>query len=137
VAASAPGGASGKCLCGAVSFAVRFPTKWVAHCHCSMCRRAHGAAFVSWVGVEEVTATIADPGSHLCWHQSSPGAERASCGRCGSPMFFRSQRWPGELHIALALFETELDRAPQRHVFYDTHVSWFEVNDSLPKKPAP
>jgi hypothetical protein len=131
------GGAGGKCLCGAVGFAVRFPTKWVAHCHCSMCRRAHGAAFVSWVGVEEATATIADPERLLRWYQSSPGAERGACGRCGSPMFFRSQRWPGELHIALAHFDTPVDRPPQAHAFYDAHVSWFEVNDSLPKKPAP
>lgn len=130
-------GASGKCLCGAVSFAVRFPTKWVAHCHCSLCRRAHGAAFVSWVGVEEGAATVADPERRLRWYASSPGAERASCGRCGSPLFFRSQRWPGDLHIALAHFDTPLDRAPQAHAFYDTHVSWFAVNDSLPKKPAP
>ncbi len=128
-------GAAGRCFCGAVRFAVPFPTKWVAHCHCSMCRRAHGAAFVSWVGVEEGTAAIEDPERLLRWYRSSPGAERASCGRCGSPMFFRSQRWPGELHIALALFEQPLDRAPQAHAFYDTHVPWLEIGDSLPKKP--
>ena len=40
--------ASGKCLCGAVRFRMRFPSKWVAHCHCTMCRRAHGAAFVTF-----------------------------------------------------------------------------------------
>ena len=131
------GGAGGKCLCGAVSFALRFPTIWIAHCHCSMCRRAHGAAFVTWVGAETASVSIVDPGSKLRWYRSSPGAERGSCSRCGSPLFFRSEKWPGELHIARANFDTELDRAPQAHAFYDTHVAWFEPNDSLPKKPAP
>ena len=131
------GGATGKCLCGAVSFAVRFPTKWIAHCHCSMCRRAHGAAFVTWVGVEAERASIADPGATLRWYQSSPEAERGSCSHCGSPLFFRSEKWPGELHIVRANFEGELDRAPQAHANYDTHVAWFAPNDSLPKKSAP
>jgi hypothetical protein len=41
------------------------------------------------------------------------------------------------MHVVVSNFEDALDRAPQAHVFYDTHVAWFEVNDSLPKKPAP
>ena len=37
----------GGCLCGDVRFTVDWPSKWIAHCHCSMCRRAHGAAYVT------------------------------------------------------------------------------------------
>ena len=44
--------AKGQCLCGAVQFEFDLPAKWCANCHCSMCRRAHGAPFVTWVGVE-------------------------------------------------------------------------------------
>ena len=43
----------GRCLCGGVRFAVAPPTLFFAHCHCRWCREAHGAAFVSWVGVAE------------------------------------------------------------------------------------
>ncbi len=49
-------------------------------------------------------------------------------------MFFQSMRWPGEMHVARALFTDPLDREPGAHVFYETHVSWLTVNDSLPKK---
>jgi hypothetical protein len=56
--------------------------------------------------------------------------------RCGSPLFFRSSRWPGEWHIVRANFTTSLDREPQVHAFYETHVSWFAVNDKLPKEPS-
>jgi hypothetical protein len=52
-------------------------------------------------------------------------------------MFFRSSKWPGELHIARANFADPVDRAPQAHAYYDTHVEWLTVNDGLPKKPAP
>jgi hypothetical protein len=42
---------SGGCLCGAVRFRVELPTLFCAHCHCSMCRRNHGAAYVTWFGI--------------------------------------------------------------------------------------
>jgi hypothetical protein len=129
--------AVGRCQCGAVRFAAHLPTKWVAHCHCTMCRRAHGAAFVTWVGVADTSFELTDPDGVLRWYASSPGAQRGFCSRCGSMLFFRSQRWPGETHVVRASFDSELDREPQVHVFYDTRVSWFEVNDALPKRPPP
>lgn len=133
----APGEAGGECLCGAVRFSAALPSEWVAHCHCSQCRRAHGAAFVTWVGVRDERARIDDPHHQLRWHASSAQAERGFCGRCGSPMFFRSSRWPGELHIARALFTTAIDREPQQHAYHDTHVDWVQLGDTLPRKPAP
>jgi hypothetical protein len=129
--------ASGQCLCGAVGFAIDMPTKWVAHCHCSLCRRAHGAAFVTWVGVNDNQFTLNDPGGALKWFHSSPEAERGFCAQCGSTLFFRSSRWPGEMHIVRANFADPIDRKPQAHVFFDTHVDWLAIDDDLPKKPAP
>ena len=126
--------ASGGCLCGAVTFFVRFPTNWVAHCHCTICRRAHGAAFVTWVSAPEKQFSPSDPEAQLRWYRSSREGERGFCSRCGSSLFFRSPQWPGEVHIARANFTSELDRAPQVHGYYETHVDWFEVNDRLPKE---
>ena len=102
-----------------------------------MCRRAHGAAFVTWVGLDEGRCRVEDSEGLVRWYASSPGAERAFCSRCGSSMFFRSKRWPGELHVVLANFTDPVDRAPQAHVFYDTHVGWLSIADDLPKKPPP
>jgi hypothetical protein len=130
--------ASGSCQCGAVRFECDLPSKWVAHCHCSMCRRAHGAAFVTWVGMDAARARLADPQQTLRWYASSPGTERGFCSRCGSMLFFRSERWGGELHIVRANFADEVDRAPQVHVFYDAHVDWAATDpgDGLPRKSA-
>jgi len=126
--------ASGKCLCEGVGFRVELPSKWVAHCHCTMCRRAHGAALVTWVGLDASRCSIDDRESLLHWYKSSPEAERGFCSRCGSTLFFRSTRWPGELHLVLSNFVDKIDRAPQAHVFFDTHVDWLTVSDDLPKK---
>ena len=129
--------AHGSCLCGAVRFRAELPSKWVAHCHCSMCRRAHGAAFVTWAGVPSAQFAIETGAEQVTWYESSPGAQRGFCSRCGSPMFFHSTRWPGEMHVARALFNDPLDREPAVHVFYDAHVPWVQVGDDLPKKGAP
>lgn len=126
--------ARGSCLCGAVRFHVHLPTRWVAHCHCSCCQRAHGAAFVTWAGMASERFSLDSDSAAPTWYESSPGARRAFCPHCGSPMFFESTRWPGETHVARALFVDPLDRQPAAHVFYETHVPWVEVNDGLPKK---
>ncbi|MBA3502614.1 MAG: GFA family protein [Myxococcota bacterium] len=125
--------AVGACLCGETRFEITLPTKWVAHCHCSMCRRGHGAPFVTWVGVLREQFRIVD-GAYLRRYESSPGARRSFCAKCGSPLFFESERWPGEVHIARALFPGELDRAPQMHAFFSDRADWLVLHDDLPKR---
>lgn len=128
--------ASGRCLCGDVQFTAQLPSKWVAHCHCTMCQRNSGSAFVTWVGLDAGQCRIDDPDHRLHWYRSSDQGERGFCLRCGSTLFFRSPRWPGELHVTLANFLDPVDRAPQAHVFWDTHVDWVKLDDKdgLPRK---
>ena len=42
----------GSCLCGSVRYEVRGLLEPASHCHCSMCRKAHGAAFGSYARVQ-------------------------------------------------------------------------------------
>ncbi len=128
---------TGACLCGAVGFALRAPMKWCAHCHCTMCRRAHGAAIVTWVGVVTEQFTLVRGDAELRWYRSSPPAERGFCSRCGSTLFFRSERWPGEVHVVLANLDDPLPLAPQAHVFWGDHVEWLTPADDLPRLGAP
>lgn len=127
---------NGSCLCGAVAFRFELPSLFHVHCHCRMCQRAHGAAFVTWVGVADERFELTEGREQLTWFASSELAERGFCGRCGTTLFFKSEQWPGEIHIATALITGALDRAPERHVFFDTHVAWAAVGDSLPRRPA-
>jgi len=124
----------GGCLCGAVRYVITLPTLWCAHCHCSQCRRFHGAGYVTWTGVPEDRFQVAQGQEHLRWYQSSAEAQRGFCGQCGSSLLFRSQRWPGEMHITVASLEGEIDQKPQANVFYSTHVDWVPVDTGLPCK---
>ncbi len=116
--------ASGGCLCGEVRFEVRLPTRWCSHCHCTMCRRAHGAGFVTWVGVDADRFRVTRGEASLRRYRSSNEAIRSFCGSCGSTLLFESQKWPGEVHVALANFTTPIDREPENHAFADSRVSW-------------
>lgn len=125
--------ATGACLCGAVRFTATLPPKWVAHCHCTRCRRAHGAAFVTWAGFEETDVAVDDSESQLRHFVAPEGGTRIFCSRCGSPMFFQSPNWPGEMHIAFALFADPTGVEPQVHVHVDTCVDWVCLGDELPR----
>ena len=124
---------TGRCLCGAVRFEVELPSRWCAHCHCSMCRRAHGAGFVTWVGFDRARVRVT-AGEALGRYRSSPPATRSFCTRCGSPLMFESERWADEIHVALAALDGPIDRAPGGHVFYSDRVDWIHVDDALPRR---
>lgn len=123
----------GSCLCGAVSFSWDSPSRWCSHCHCRLCQRAHGAAFVTWIGMQAADCTI-DGTDTLRWYASSADSERGFCSNCGSTLFFRSQRWPGELHVALANIDGEADLVPAAHTYWESHAPWFPFSDDLPRK---
>jgi hypothetical protein len=101
-----------------------------------MCRRAHGAAFVTWVGIDNDRFSVTEGHDHLRWHHSSENAERGFCSECGSTMFFRGAKWPGEIHVARSCFDGDIDLAPQGHGYWETHVPWVTLGDELPRKTS-
>jgi hypothetical protein len=124
--------ADGRCMCGRVQFVARFPSRFVAHCHCASCRRAHGAAFVTWVGFMSSQVTVTAGAENVAVHESSPGTFRKFCRMCGTKLFFEGGKWPGETHIPLAAFDDPVDRAPQGHAFYNEHAAWLPELKELP-----
>ena len=126
-------GAAGKCHCGAVRFRAEFPSRFVAHCHCESCRRAHGAAFVTWAGFASGQVKITQGADDIATHESSPQTYRRFCRKCGTKVFFESAKWPGETHITLAAFDEPVDRAPSVHAFYAEHVDWLPALIDAPR----
>ena len=96
-----------------------------------MCRKTHGAGYVTWVGFEADQVKFNRGEDQLNWFDSSKGAQRGSCKNCGSSLFFRSERWAGELHIALGCMDDVIDLQPQANVFFDQHVDWMPIDDTL------
>lgn len=135
---SDPVSVGGGCLCGAVRLRVAPPPKWVAHCHCSMCRRAHGAGFVTWVGFPSGAVTIEQGRDLLSRYRSSSLATRSFCSRCGSTLLFESGHWPDETHVVLANLDSAAGLEPQAHAYWSSRAAWADWSATdLPKVDPP
>src|SRR2546427_3577298 len=94
----------GSCLCGTVRYEARALGR-ALHCHCSMCRKAHGAAFASYARVEEKDFVLVSGKDDIAEYQSSPQVTRTFCRRCGSTLQFISTRRPGSFSLALGTLD--------------------------------
>lgn len=107
----------GHCLCGAFTFELTGPHKWVGHCHCDSCRRATSSPFTTWISQRD--GAWAFTGSEAMTYESSPGNTRGFCGTCGAPVFFVADRLPGEMHFYAALLEAGSPVEPSIHFHAD------------------
>lgn len=77
---------SGQCLCGAVRFHARPKHVVMDVCHCGMCRRWSGGA---WMTVECEPDLAVEGEEQLRLYASSEHAERGFCASCGTSLFWR------------------------------------------------
>jgi len=125
---------SGACLCGAVRFEVNDPLERVGHCHCSMCQRAHGAAFVTWAAVPKARVRITAGEVAMTRYRSSAAGTRAFCSICGSSLFCWHEANPGIIDIAVASLAPGHGAVPRAHSFWDDRVEWTApAADGLPR----
>ena len=75
----------GHCLCGAVRVRMTPPVPHVEACHCTMCRRWGGGAYLSLRGVPDPEIEGAE---QIVRYASSDWAERGFCGKCGTHLFY-------------------------------------------------
>lgn len=123
----------GSCLCRAVRFKAVLPSKFCSHCHCNNCRRAHGAAFVTWVGFLAGHVEVVEGAELLKRYRTDTDATRSFCSSCGSTLFFESERWAGEIHVTRANIDGEIDRSPESNFYVDHSASWWSIDDELPR----
>lgn len=76
---------SGHCLCGAVTVTGVPQRPHVEACHCEMCRRWGGIAFLGIQCGPDVSFTGEE---HIVRYASSDWAERGFCGKCGTNLFY-------------------------------------------------
>ncbi|UTN73684.1 GFA family protein [Pseudomonas aeruginosa] len=89
---------SGSCLCGAVRYEIDAPIESASHCHCSQCRKAHGAAFATYGKVRREAFRYVAGADAVAEYHSSPGVTRtfaATADRtCSGSAATRTRRTP-------------------------------------------
>ncbi len=126
---------TGGCLCGAVRYEAGWPPNWSAHCHCSDCRHATGAAFATYAGIRN-DGFRWSKGTPTTY-RSSPGVVRSFCGVCGTPLAYKGDRWPDETHIFAATLDDPTRAKPQAHIYTSQQLPWIHLADGLPRKATP
>ncbi len=122
---------NGHCYCGGVTFSASQSPSQVDLCHCDSCRRATGTVAAAWAcfNAADISWTGDEPRSF----EKNAGTQRLSCATCGSPVAYRTDKLPGEIWLALGLFDQPEAFPPARHVMYREKLSWLHLQEDLPK----
>ncbi len=125
----------GSCLCGKIAFSVSEFEPLVGHCHCTMCRKFHGAAFSTFVEVKLEHLTWLRGESEFSSYQAENDTVRQFCQHCGSSLMFISSfnQKAKTVEVALACFDTEPPVSPDAHIYLASKVSWYSPSDDLAK----
>ena len=125
---------TGGCLCGAVSYEISGSFLAAGHCHCSVCRRAHGAAYATWAFVNPDEFRWTSGTEQREGYASSPALVRQFCKRCGSPL--AASQGGKVVEVVLASVHGDPGVRPQEHVFVGSKAIWDEITDALPQHQA-
>ena len=127
---------AGSCFCGQNQFEITEPAVDTHHCHCSICRRLQGAAFVT-LSIFPRTGFKWTKGGDLQTFHSSDKVHRNRCKNCGSPLTIELDALPNLIAVSRANLEVtgEPGHPAQtlRHAFWPDRVPWLQISDNLPK----
>lgn len=123
----------GSCLCTAVRFEIDGGFHEAHHCHCSMCRRSHGAAFATYACARVATLRIAEGADFVVDHRSSQPVRRSFCKSCGSRLFFAHDAAPKLVWVAVGCLDdaSAAEVAPDAHCFVGSKAPWWTLHDDL------
>lgn len=119
----------GRCLCGAVGVEAVPKRAHVEACHCDMCRRWGGVAFVG-LGCEDVSFTGEE---NIARYRSSDWAERGFCKTCGSNLFYRFL--PADNYsVTAGLFDDLPGFTLHEEIFVDEKPGYYSFAEETVKK---
>jgi len=127
----------GFCECRRVRFEVDGEIEDFSHCHCSQCRRLHGAAFATFAGVSKAAFRYQSGEDMLRVYASSEKNDRYFCGHCGSAVMVISRNEPDMLYLSMSTLEGEPALPSGYHQFAGSKAPWHEIADDLVRHKGP
>jgi hypothetical protein len=124
---------TGRCECGEVKYRVDAEITDFSHCHCSQCRRLHGAAFASFAGVSREAFSFETEVSHVASYASSKTHARMFCRHCGSNILVELGSEPDSLYLAMGTMDGIPALPPGYHIYVGSKAPWHTISDDLPQ----
>lgn len=122
---------AGKCLCGAVRYAVADEFAYAMNCHCSNCRRTTGSAFKPFAGIGREKLSLIQGKDELTIFGEENGHD-AHCRACGS-LLYSVVRDGAYVHVAMGTLIDDPGIRPSAHIFVGSKAPWVTITDDLPQ----
>jgi hypothetical protein len=124
--------AEGRCLCGEVRVEIGVPARWAWHDHSEASRRAHGAAYATYVGSYRSRFRVVEGEQNICrFKDEAAGTVRSFCARCGTPLTYERPRAATMVNVSRALFTTRTGREPRYHLNLGEAADWAYTGEAL------
>jgi hypothetical protein len=125
----------GSCLCGTVRYEITAPFTAMLSCHCSMCRKHHGAPFATYANTALSGFRWTSGERALGHYAASANYSRSFCTTCGSVA--PSLMPEADLaFVPAGNLEGDPGIRVQGHMFVGSKAPWYVIADSLPQHEA-
>ena len=121
--------ATGRCLCGKVTYRLEGEATEVGACHCEMCRRWTGSPGMA---IHLSAAPAIDGEEHITWYDSSDWAERGFCATCGSSLFYRLKGESPEYYLHAGTLDDQSGLVLKEQIFIDEKPGYYAFAGDIP-----
>ena len=109
---------TGSCLCGKIKYELKSAPKKVTNCHCSMCKKQHGADFATYGSVPKSDFAYLQGQEFVSKYRSSEHITRTFCAACGSNLEWHgSPEFPEWTSIAIGTLDTPYEPVKCSDIF--------------------
>lgn len=123
----------GGCLCNGVRYEYHGEIEEISMCHCSMCRKAQGSAYVAISPIDSAKFKITKGQELLKVYRAVPLKERVFCSNCGSPLYSARDDLAGVKRLRLGTVETAFRCKNVYHIYVGSRAEWEIIADGLPQ----
>ncbi len=103
----------------------------VFNCHCSRCRRSHGADYATQAFAVRSSLKFLQGEDRLTEYESTGGI-RAFCSNCGSRLMNFAKDGGDYLSIAIACLDETYQGKAQSHCFTASKAPWHKPSSDIP-----
>ena len=121
----------GHCECNRVSYEADCDILDFSHCHCSQCRRLHGAAFATFASIETDKFRYLSGEEDIKKYASSDDLKRVFCGNCGSNILVSLNDYPEMLYLSMGSINGNPTHPEAYHIYVGSKAPWHEITDDF------
>ena len=115
----------GGCFCGSVRYSFKSSNYPSSNCHCSMCRRTSGAAFLSWMAIPLIAFEY-NKGNPKKLISSSQGT-RDFCQVCEIHLSCLLDEYPKCIYVNICSLDNPQDSRPSGDIYTEDMLDWVKT----------